>query len=128
MNKEEIVEGLKRCILLGNDCSNCPFAHKNNESEICQVELYKNIIALLDDQNVKIKEYELYIQHQKDGYAELEAEYNKLLKEQDKPDCEHANHDGAGCLGYSSSWQDDEPIDACKECKEYTGNKYTTEE
>ena len=45
-----------------------------------------------------------------------------------KPDCEHANHDGAGCLGYSSCWQDDEPIDACKECKEYTGNKYTTEE
>lgn len=52
-----------------------------------------------------------------------------LLKRQDsekerlkKPDCEHANHDGAGCLGYCGCEQDDEPIDACKQCEKYTGN------
>ena len=38
------------------------------------------------------------------------------------PDCEHAEHDGAGCLGYSGCSQDDEPIDACKNCDRYTGN------
>ena len=38
------------------------------------------------------------------------------------PDCEHAEHDGAGCLGYAGCTQDDEPIDVCKYCKDYTGN------
>ena len=52
-----------------------------------------------------------------------------LLKEQEteverlkRPDCEHANHDGTGCLGYCGCEQDDEPIDACKQCEKYTGN------
>ena len=40
-----------------------------------------------------------------------------------KPDCEHAEHDGIGCLGYAACWQDDEPIDACKTCREYTSNR-----
>lgn len=51
---------------------------------------------------------------------QLIANALELLK---KPDCEHAEHDGAGCLGYSGCWQDDEPIDACKGCMEYTGNQ-----
>ena len=49
---------------------------------------------------------------------EQEAEIERLKK----PDCEHANHDGAGCLGYCGCEQDDEPIDTCKQCEKYTGN------
>ena len=47
-----------------------------------------------------------------------------LLRENEKPDCEHAEHDGIGCLGYAGCTQDDEPIDVCKTCREYTGNRY----
>lgn len=47
-----------------------------------------------------------------------------LLKEHEKPDCEHAEHDGIGCLGYAGCTQDDEPIDICKVCRKYTGNRY----
>ena len=49
---------------------------------------------------------------------EQEAEIERLKR----PDCEHANRDGAGCLGYCGCEQDDEPIDACKQCEKYTGN------
>ena len=49
---------------------------------------------------------------------EQEAEIERLKR----PDCEHANHDGAGCLGYCGCEQDDEPINACKQCEKYTGN------
>ena len=52
-----------------------------------------------------------------------------LLKKQEvkiehlkRPDCEHAEHDGTGCLGYCGCTQDDEPIEACKRCEKYTGN------
>lgn len=47
-----------------------------------------------------------------------------LLKEQKKPDCEHAEHDGIGCLGYAGCTQEDEPIEVCKECEKYTGNVF----
>ena len=54
-----------------------------------------------------------------------------LLKEQEaeiehlkRPDCEHAEHDGIGCLGYCGCAQDDEPIESCKRCEKYTGNVY----
>ena len=39
-----------------------------------------------------------------------------------RPDCEHAEHDGTGCLGYCGCTQDDEPIEFCKRCEKYTGN------
>lgn len=39
-----------------------------------------------------------------------------------RPDCEHAEHDGTGCLGYCGCTQDDEPIESCKRCEKYTGN------
>ena len=48
----------------------------------------------------------------------------ELLKKHGKPDCEHAEHDGIGCLGYAGCTQDDEPIEICKECEKYTGNIY----
>ena len=38
-------------------------------------------------------------------------------------DCSIANHDATGCLGFGKGHSDDEPIDQCKRCKEYTGNK-----
>ena len=50
---------------------------------------------------------------------EQEAEINRLKR----PDCEHALHDGLGCLGYCGCKQDDEPIEACKLCEQYTGNR-----
>lgn len=50
----------------------------------------------------------------------------ELLKKHRKPDCEHAEHDGIGCLGYSGCAQDDEPIEVCKECEKYTGNIFET--
>ena len=39
-----------------------------------------------------------------------------------KPDCEHAEHDGVGCLGYCACIQDDQPIEICDRCEKYTGN------
>ena len=63
------------------------------------------------------------------GLANTMRDVLALLKEQEaeikrrkRPDCEHANHDGAGCIGYCGCEQDDEPIDACKRCEKYTGN------
>lgn len=44
------------------------------------------------------------------------------LKSQN-PNCDAANHDAGGCLGYCHSENDDEPIDACKNCNRYTGNR-----
>lgn len=49
-----------------------------------------------------------------DALALLKAEH---------PDCKAAYHDAAGCLGYGYSDNDDEPIDACKTCENYTENK-----
>lgn len=48
-----------------------------------------------------------------------------IIKKTYKPECEHAEHDGKGCLGYGISSQDDEPIEACKNCSKYTGNVVT---
>ena len=40
---------------------------------------------------------------------------------------EAAEHDDGGCLGYSAL-NDDEPIDRCKYCEKYTGNRRTKDE
>ena len=55
----------------------------------------------------------------------LKMDALELLKAQEtkKPNCEAANHDGGGCLGYGHSESDDEPIEACKDCIMYTGNR-----
>lgn len=58
------------------------------------------------------------------GMSSLATDALALLREQEKPDCEHAEHDGVGCLGYAGCTQDDEPIDVCKTCRKYTGNRY----
>ena len=49
-----------------------------------------------------------------DALALLKVEY---------PDCKTAYHDATGCLGYGYSDNDDDPIDACKTCENYTENK-----
>lgn len=56
---------------------------------------------------------------------EQEEMANEIIEKTYKPECEHAEHDGAGCLGYGISSQDDEPIEACKNCNKYTGNVVT---
>lgn len=50
---------------------------------------------------------------------QMEQEIERLKAH--KPDCDHAEHDSGGCLGYGRNEQDDEPIDACKKCEKYTG-------
>lgn len=68
-----------------------------------------------------ITEPELAVNILTDALELLEAQEPEIER-QKRPDCEHANHDGAGCLGYCGCEQDDEPIDACKQCEKYTGN------
>lgn len=58
-----------------------------------------------------------------EGYCPVYDDAIALLREHEKPDCEHAEHDGIGCLGYAGCTQDDEPIDVCKTCHKYTGNR-----
>jgi hypothetical protein len=62
----------------------------------------------------------LFVLSLDDGIALKEA--IELLKNTRHPDCEHAEWDGTGCLGYCGCTQDDEPIEACKRCRKYTGN------
>ena len=57
-------------------------------------------------------------------YAQALDEIMDLLEEARNPDCEHAEHDGIGCLGYAGCTQDDEPIESCKRCEKYTGNVF----
>ena len=64
-----------------------------------------------------------------DGHTPAQAiERIGKLKEQKnhlkQQDCEHAEHDGIGCLGYCGCTQDDEPIESCKRCEKYSGNIY----
>ena len=67
---------------------------------------YKGIMSYIDDAIALLEEQEAKIEHLK------------------RPDCEHAEHDGIGCLGYCGCAQDDEPIETCKRCEKYTGNVY----
>ena len=74
MDIDKVLKGLE-CHGKGGSkgCIGCPYELTHG----CHLILCHDAFALL-------KEYELYIQHQKDGYAELEAEYNKLLKKQEE--------------------------------------------
>ena len=64
-------------IQLDNVIAQCEWAIRQPSPTIIEAKkFYEETLEML-------KEYELYIRHQKDGYAELEAEYNKLLKEQE---------------------------------------------
>lgn len=103
-DREKVIAGLEICSEHGSwhglDCEHneaykdCPY--RGCETG-CIVTIAKDAIALLKEQ---------------------EGEIERLKR----PDCEHANHDGAGCLGYCGCEQDDEPIEACKQCEKYTGN------
>jgi len=81
-----------------NPCKDCGYINRPNFA-ICVKDVASDALELLKEQ-------------------EAEIEYMK------RPDCEHAEHDGIGCLGYCGCAQDDEPIESCKRCEKYTGNVY----
>ena len=91
---EKVIEGLRICFYQKN-CDGCPY----------------------EEDSLKA----VGRRHLDDWHCPVVDDALELLKDRNHPDCEHAEHDGAGCLGYSGS-HDDEPIDACKNCKKYTGN------
>lgn len=103
IDREKVIKGLNSCAKWmgkndGDACNSCPYhSHFSYDDNNCIAMVNSEAIALMKEQEAEIKR----------------------LK---RPDCEHANHDGAGCLGYSGCEQDDEPIDACKQCEKYTGN------
>ena len=45
----------------------------------------------------------------------------KEKQERGKPNCDTAEWGGDKCLGFGYSKNDDEPIDACKNCEKYVG-------
>ena len=97
IDREKVIKGLQ-CIIDGTvRCEGCGYAIDKHGHYSCKQECAKDAIALLKEQEAKIER----------------------LK---RPDCEHAEHDGIGCLGYCGCAQDDEPIDTCKRCAKYTGN------
>ena len=97
IERKKVIKGLTVCTKPGTrgcfyDIKECPYDNNG-----CRMALMRDALSLLKEQ---------------------EAEIERLKR----PDCEHANHDGAGCLGYCGCEQDDEPIEACKRCEKYTGN------
>ena len=95
VDRQKVIKGLELC-REGRCHSGCPY---NDITVGCRKKLDADAISLL-------KEQEAEIEHLK------------------RPDCEHAEHDGIGCLGYCGCTQDDEPIESCKRCEKYTGNVY----
>lgn len=85
---------------------------------LLQIELQdlRNVIKEKCEELIADKKlaYELY-------WKICDIEEDPRFKEVVQPDCEHAEHDSRGCLGYSGCSQDDEPIEACKRCGKYTG-------
>lgn len=94
MTKSEKVRLAVSHCLRSNECSICEACPYNEGADYgCRARLRDDIVDLLKEQKPK------------------------------KPDCEAANHDAGGCLGYGYSENDDEPIDVCKVCKKYIGNE-----
>ena len=90
---------------------------------------------MMPDRDMIIRGCEYWIKNHKGEQLILEytavedllvllKEQNAMIEHVKRPDCEHAEHDGTGCLGYCyCGWpQDDEPIEECKRCEKYTGN------
>lgn len=49
----------------------------------------------------------------------LKAQEHEIERLKHYVPCEEAEVTGAGCLGYGKGPSDDEPIDACKNCRNY---------
>lgn len=97
VDREKVISGLHYCTHTdGVNCRDCPYDLSVSD---CTAQMSMDVLELL-------KELETEIEHLK------------------RPDCEHAEHDGIGCLGYCGCTQDDEPIESCKKCEKYTGNVY----
>lgn len=105
-NREKVIKGLEICtkdIPMSNAvhksdfCKECPYYNAENHYCWNQIVMMRDALALLKEQEVEIKQRK-------------------------RPDCEHAEHDGVGCLGYCICEQDDQPIEICDKCEKYTGN------
>ena len=95
-DKEKVVNGLRCCSEMSDEyCRKCPYQGECRHGY--------GIPHLANDALELLEEQEAEIEHLK------------------RPDCEHAEHDGTGCLGYCGCTQDDEPIESCKRCDKYTG-------
>lgn len=93
---EKVKQGLRCCSGKRLKCHNCPCNGKRTKKESCETFLMRDALSMIE---------------------QLQEEIERLKK----PGCEQAEHDSGGCLGYSGSY-DDEPVEACKKCKKYTGN------
>ena len=104
--KEALIKILDCCIK--DDCLHCPNTYKDRRVTCGDFTRgHVNIpVCIMRETINALKEQEAEIKHLK------------------RPDCEHAEHDGTGCLGYCGCTQDDEPIESCKRCEKYTGNVY----
>ena len=113
MEKEEkVIKGLEICIKNINqvECPNdCPYY-----SDCTKYEKRYIFQPLLRDALKLIKEQEPRVQQA----------YEHGMRDAIKhPDCEAAEHDATGCLGYGHSEYDDEPIEVCLMCEKYNGNR-----
>lgn len=54
-----------------------------------------------------------------DALELLKAQEHEIGRLKHHVPCEEAELTGAGCLGYGKGPSDDEPIDACKNCRKY---------
>ena len=96
-NVEDVIKAWNCCNPFNRKCKECPYEKDCYHDGISR-HMVADAVAMLKSQ---------------------QAEIERLKS--NKPDCEHAEHDGCGCLGYSGS-HDDEPIEECKNCEKYTGN------
>lgn len=83
----------------------------------------KEALHTLDNMRmfVDIRVHQVVSPDHYDIYSDLIDMIDMLEEDLTSVDCEAAEHDGKGCLGYSYQG-DDEPIQTCKYCQKYTGN------
>jgi len=111
---EKVKQGLRCCDT--TNCNDCPFNNEKDETYpgFCQHVLNHDSLSMIEELQAEIEQLK-----EDNTYMKI----NWIPVRPFAPDCQHAEHDGTGCLGYCGSEQDDEPIDACKECYMYTGKE-----
>ena len=125
-----VVKWFEFCRVEDKCSTDCPYFDNTGSARECTKKLAKDVLTLLKEREGLMLALEQ--SNAANEYLNAEVErLNGLLKEQEaeiehlkRPDCEHAEHDGVGCLGYCGCTQDDEPIESCKRCEKYTGNVY----
>lgn len=110
-NREEIMKALECHADTTRACAEeCPYAHESTDDILCGEALARDALDLLKEQEKQLKEWEKNVPF-------LAA--HGILTE--GKICEKANKDSSGCLGYGHSESDDEPIEKCQKCPEYSG-------